>query len=232
MRMHGEAKHVEGSPDHRVPVFPYGAGTPDLDRGDAPGADGPDWPTEGTAPGADSEPEWSEDSSPGAGGEPDRSEEASPGADGAHAQTEAAAHRADSVPERSSALATGGARRRWKGTSTVPGRTRSRSEGAPHRAAADRAELEGSLAELVDRLSVALERSNVLDYTILLQHPWRMVWINFVGGAARGVGIGIGFTVLTAVLLYILRGLMMANLPVIGDLIATIVRLVEHQLRP
>lgn len=112
------------------------------------------------------------------------------------------------------------------------------ASGASHGAssvAADlpgRAELEGTLAELVERLSVALERSNVLDYTILLQHPWRMMWINFLSGAARGLGIGIGFTVLTAVLLYILRGLMVANLPVIGDLIATIVRLVEQQLRP
>lgn len=112
------------------------------------------------------------------------------------------------------------------------------ASGAGHGAssvAADRpgrAELEGTLAELVERLSVALERSNVLDYTILLQHPWRMMWINFLSGAARGLGIGIGFTVLTAVLLYILRGLMVANLPVIGDLIATIVRLVEQQLRP
>ena len=88
------------------------------------------------------------------------------------------------------------------------------------------------LAQLVERLAVALERSHVLDYTMLLQHPWRMLWINFAGGMARGLGIGIGFTVLSAMLLYILRGLMMANLPFIGDLIATIVRLVEQQLRP
>nr|PZN72472.1 MAG: hypothetical protein DIU55_05995 [Bacillota bacterium] len=89
-----------------------------------------------------------------------------------------------------------------------------------------------TLAGLVERLAVALERSNVLDYTVLLQRPWRMVWLNFVGGMARGLGIGLGFTVLTAILLYALRGLMVANLPVIGDLIATIVRLVEQRLRP
>lgn len=89
-----------------------------------------------------------------------------------------------------------------------------------------------SLAGMVERLALALERSNVLDYTLLLQRPWRMIWINFVGGMARGLGIGIGFTVLSAILLYALRGLMLANLPIIGDLIATIVRLVEQQLRP
>ncbi|MEW8978654.1 MAG: DUF5665 domain-containing protein [Symbiobacterium sp.] len=109
-----------------------------------------------------------------------------------------------------------------------------RSLSVPHRKPLTERSAAGneSLAELVERLALALERSNVLDYTILLQHPWRMLWINFVGGAARGLGIGIGFTVLSAVLLYILRGLMMANLPVIGDLIATIVRMVDQQLRP
>lgn len=128
----------------------------------------------------------------------------------------------------------GGALDRTAGPALGTGGVHRRTEAAPHGPghAPDRAKLEGSLSELVERLSVALERSNVLDYTILLQHPWRMMWINFLSGAARGLGIGIGFTVLTAILLYILRGLMVANLPVIGDLIATIVRLVEQQLRP
>ncbi|WP_374712322.1 DUF5665 domain-containing protein [Symbiobacterium terraclitae] len=140
---------------------------------------------------------------------------------------------ADGAPDRADAASGAG-----HGASSVaadlPGRADrpGRTDRAGRADRPGRAELEGTLAELVERLSVALERSNVLDYTILLQHPWRMMWINFLSGAARGLGIGIGFTVLTAVLLYILRGLMVANLPVIGDLIATIVRLVEQQLRP
>lgn len=108
----------------------------------------------------------------------------------------------------------------------VPGESEEPLPGTERPPAAD------SLAGMVERLALALERSNVLDYTLLLQRPWRMIWINFVGGMARGLGIGIGFTVLSAILLYALRGLMLANLPIIGDLIATIVRLVEQQLRP
>jgi len=88
------------------------------------------------------------------------------------------------------------------------------------------------LAGQVERLALAMERSNLADYATLLQNPWRLIWVNFLGGAARGVGIGIGFAVLSTVLLYILRHLMLANLPVIGDLVATIVRLVELNLRP
>ncbi|HWI51176.1 MAG TPA: DUF5665 domain-containing protein [Symbiobacteriaceae bacterium] len=53
-----------------------------------------------------------------------------------------------------------------------------------------------------------------------------------MAGSARGLGLGIGFAVLTAVLLYILRGLMMAKLPYFSDFIATIVRLVDQNLKP
>lgn len=89
-----------------------------------------------------------------------------------------------------------------------------------------------SLVARVEKLTFAMEKMNLAEYTTLLQNPWRLIWVNFIAGSARGLGIGFGFAVLTALLLYIMRGLMMANLPVIGDLIATIVRLVEQDLRP
>jgi len=89
-----------------------------------------------------------------------------------------------------------------------------------------------SLSERIAKLTYSMEKMNLAEYTTLLQNPWRLLWVNFMAGSARGLGIGFGFAVLTALLLYIMRGLMMANLPVIGDLIATIVRLVEQDLSP
>ncbi|MFZ5815545.1 MAG: DUF5665 domain-containing protein [Bacillota bacterium] len=88
------------------------------------------------------------------------------------------------------------------------------------------------LTARLERLTFAIEKMNLAEYTALLQNPWRLLWVNFIAGSARGLGLGFGFAVLTGALLYILRGLMLANLPVIGDLIATIVRLVEQNLRP
>lgn len=84
----------------------------------------------------------------------------------------------------------------------------------------------------LEKLTFAIEKMNLAEYTALLQNPWRLLWVNFLAGSARGLGLGVGFAVLTAGLLYILRGLMVANLPVVGDLIATIVRLVENNLHP
>lgn len=89
-----------------------------------------------------------------------------------------------------------------------------------------------SLSERLEKLTFAMEKMNLAEYTALLQNPWRLLWVNFMAGSARGLGLGVGFAILTAVLLYILRGLMTANLPYISDFIATIVRLVDQNLRP
>lgn len=89
-----------------------------------------------------------------------------------------------------------------------------------------------TLSQRIEKLSFAIEKMNLAEYTTLLQNPWRLLWVNFLAGSARGLGLGIGFAVLSAAVLYILQGLMLANLPVVGDYVATIVRLVEQNLRP
>ncbi len=89
-----------------------------------------------------------------------------------------------------------------------------------------------TMRERLEKLTFAIEKMNLAEYTELLRNPWRLVWVNFLAGSARGLGLGVGFAILSAGLIYILRGLMRANLPVIGDYIATIVRLVELNLRP
>lgn len=89
-----------------------------------------------------------------------------------------------------------------------------------------------TLTDRIAKLTFAMEKMNLAEYTALLQNPWRLLWVNFIAGAARGLGITFGFAILSTFMLYILRHLMVANLPVIGDAIATIVRLVEQQLNP
>ena len=86
------------------------------------------------------------------------------------------------------------------------------------------------LSEKVERLSVAMEKMRLSEYIYLLEHPWRLMYINLIAGVARGVGIAVGFTLLGAVLVYILRRLVAANLPGIGRFIAEVVRMVELHL--
>ena len=65
--------------------------------------------------------------------------------------------------------------------------------------------------------------------------PPRSVWkhrrlADLASGAARGVGFSIGFTVLGALLLYVLQSIALANLPIIGKFLAELVRIVESNL--
>jgi len=64
------------------------------------------------------------------------------------------------------------------------------------------------------------------QYVELLQNPWRLAYVNFLAGLARGLGYGLGFTVLLALVIFLLKQLVLLNLPIISDFIASIVRMV------
>ena len=62
-------------------------------------------------------------------------------------------------------------------------------------------------------------------------HDWRKrLFFDFLSGIARGVGFSLGFSVLGALLLYILKNIALSNLPVIGKFLAELVRIVENNL--
>lgn len=75
-----------------------------------------------------------------------------------------------------------------------------------------------------------MEKARFAEYVQLLERPRKLLWNHLVGGIARGVGIAIGFTVLTSTLLYVLQALGALDLPIVGDYIAQIVKHVQAQL--
>ncbi|MNW25327.1 hypothetical protein D3C74_20660 [compost metagenome] len=75
-----------------------------------------------------------------------------------------------------------------------------------------------------------MEYARLADYALLLNRPLRLIWLNLLSGTFRGVGIAIGFTFFAATIIYILQVLGALNLPIIGDYIADIVRIVQRQL--
>lgn len=87
-----------------------------------------------------------------------------------------------------------------------------------------------SIHDYTLQIAQAMEKSRISEYNELLFNPRKLIWVNLMGGAARGVGIAIGFTIFTALIVYILQYLGALNLPIIGDFIADIVRIVQHQL--
>lgn len=84
-----------------------------------------------------------------------------------------------------------------------------------------------SLQDKITALAVNMEKMKLAEYVQLLNRPWRLLYINFIAGIGRGVGIAVGFTILGAVVLYFLKYLVMLNLPWIGGFIAEIVQMVQ-----
>lgn len=83
-----------------------------------------------------------------------------------------------------------------------------------------------SLLDKIGELSQQLEKFNIAGYMELLNNPRRYLMINFASGIVRGLGIALGMTILGAFVLYILQRLVVLNLPLIGDFIADLVRIV------
>ncbi|ABZ84657.1 conserved hypothetical protein [Heliomicrobium modesticaldum Ice1] len=87
-----------------------------------------------------------------------------------------------------------------------------------------------SLNERIAMLALDMEKIRVAEYVDLFNDPKRLLYLNFLAGLARGLGMTVGFTVLGAVAVLILRELVVLNLPLIGGFIAEVVRMVQTQL--
>ena len=86
-----------------------------------------------------------------------------------------------------------------------------------------------NLQKKIAELAVAIEKMKLSEYVRLLENPWRLLYVNFISGVARGFGMAVGFTILSALVIYVLQRLVILNLPLISDLIADIIRLVREQ---
>lgn len=93
----------------------------------------------------------------------------------------------------------------------------------------DKNKLEEKLNKNLEKLNYSLEKSNIFDLMELLGNKRKLFVSNFISGVSKGIGIGIGFTVLTAILIIILQKIVTLNIPVIGDYIADIVKIVESK---
>ena len=91
-----------------------------------------------------------------------------------------------------------------------------------------RNKLEKLLLENIDKLNKSLQRNNFLDLVELLGDRKKLFIRNFSSGIFKGIGIGIGATLITAILLILLQKIVALNIPVIGEFIADIVDIVQN----
>jgi len=87
------------------------------------------------------------------------------------------------------------------------------------------------LTSQLEKLAIDIDKARLRDYIELLHKPWQLMWRNFIAGLFRGIGIALGFTFFAATIIWILQLLGKLNLPIVGDYIADIVRIVYRQLQ-
>lgn len=85
------------------------------------------------------------------------------------------------------------------------------------------------LEKKIDKVNKILEKSNIIELSYILGNKKEILKRNLIAGISKGVGVGIGVTLITAIIIYILRKIIMLNIPVIGDYIADIIQIVENR---
>ncbi len=86
------------------------------------------------------------------------------------------------------------------------------------------------LGKKVDDLSLSIEKAKIGEYVDLMNDKKKLLYINFVIGIVRGFGMAIGFTILGALVIYILQMIIDLDLPLIGSFISEIVKIVQENL--
>ena len=83
------------------------------------------------------------------------------------------------------------------------------------------------LNKKLDQINYILSKNKVLDLVELLGNSKKLFFRNLWSGMVKGIGIGIGVTIITAILVIILRKIVTLNIPVIGEYISDIVEIVQ-----
>lgn len=79
-------------------------------------------------------------------------------------------------------------------------------------------------------LGEMLEKMRLAEYIAYLNRPLKLLLINFGVGILRGLGGALGASIIFGLVLIWLRELGMLNLPVIGGLIAELVKVVNSHI--
>ena len=83
---------------------------------------------------------------------------------------------------------------------------------------------------LIRRLINTLERMELGRYVEYVSNRRRMVWTNLLYGMLRGLGFSLGFTVLGAIAVAVLRQIFESRMPEISGFIAEVVNAIEERM--
>lgn len=80
------------------------------------------------------------------------------------------------------------------------------------------------------KISQSFQESGFADFVRYIKSPWRIVWMNFISGVFKGVGIIVGATVVIALIIWLLG--FFVDFPLIGDYISDLKTTLESYTAP
>ena len=84
----------------------------------------------------------------------------------------------------------------------------------------------------LEKVADRLERMRVGDYLNNLNKTSRLIWVNFVSGIARGVGLTIGATLVIAIIFKIITALISLNVPYLSDAMKELQDTLQSRYQP
>lgn len=80
------------------------------------------------------------------------------------------------------------------------------------------------------KLNTKLSNNNFINFIEILGNWKKILWRNFISGVSKGIGIGIGFSIITAIILLFLQKIITLNIPIISQYISDIIEIINLQL--
>ena len=83
------------------------------------------------------------------------------------------------------------------------------------------------LEENIEKLNDSLVKNRWIEFSEIIGNWKKLIWRNFISGISKGVGIGIGFSIISAIIIITMQRIITLNIPVLSNYIADIVEIVE-----
>lgn len=90
--------------------------------------------------------------------------------------------------------------------------------------------LNKKIHEKIDSINEKIEKSKIFEMSYIIGSKKEIIKRNLIAGIAKGVGLGIGITLISALIVYILQRIIRLNIPIVGEYIADIVSIVQKSL--
>lgn len=84
--------------------------------------------------------------------------------------------------------------------------------------------------EKLESINEKLDKSGIIELSYIIGNKKEIIKRNLLAGLSRGIGIGIGVTIISAVIIYFLQKIIKLNIPVIGNYITDIASIVQKNL--